>query len=255
MDEPSNEIIVEDCLTALSRLPAGAAQLIVTSPPYPKMRGNQQGRDGLASMATTPPSPNGARTSSQNGCPGTQHHVSASQRMVRRPPVADRAKDAQSGKAALHRHLYLAQTKTPSPLATSNITTSRPGSRFSSTLDLLTTWISSIPSAPRTIPKPKSNRKNGNRPRGNGRYAKGHSRLHPAGARQSNVIVASSSGEVRPRANGGSFPLAIPERFILQHTQPGDLVIDPFCGAGDDVCGGRSARTAVSRHRNQSGRG
>lgn len=61
----------------------------------------------------------------------------------------------------------------------------------------------------------------------------GHAELHPAGARQSNVLTISSSGDQnRPRAKGGSFPLALPERFIQQHTRPGDVVLDPFCGAG-----------------------
>ena len=58
---------------------------------------------------------------------------------------------------------------------------------------------------------------------------------HPDGARQPNWLMVSSSGSSRtktPRALGQSFPIAIPERFILQHTQPGDVVLDPFCGAG-----------------------
>lgn len=56
---------------------------------------------------------------------------------------------------------------------------------------------------------------------------------HPDGAKQTNVLTLSSSGEAnRPRAKGQSFPLALPERFILQHTQPGDVVLDPFAGVG-----------------------
>jgi DNA modification methylase len=84
----------------------------------------------------------------------------------------------------------------------------------------------------------KSTRKSlpGNRPRSAGvgnHYAGGHNQLHPDGARQTNVIIASSSGDQnRPRARGGSFPRAIPERFIRQHTEPGDVVLDPFAGSG-----------------------
>lgn len=66
-----------------------------------------------------------------------------------------------------------------------------------------------------------------------GSYAGGHSDQHPDGARQSNVLRISSSGDQgRPRAANGSFPGELPRRFILQHTRPGDLVLDPFCGVG-----------------------
>lgn len=56
---------------------------------------------------------------------------------------------------------------------------------------------------------------------------------HPDGARQSNVLVMSSSGDQnRPKAKGQSFPLALPERFVLQNTRPGELVVDFFAGVG-----------------------
>lgn len=54
------------------------------------------------------------------------------------------------------------------------------------------------------------------------------------GARQTNVIslpTAASDGQ-RPRAQGISFPRELPARFIRQYTNPGDLVLDPFCGVG-----------------------
>jgi len=58
-------------------------------------------------------------------------------------------------------------------------------------------------------------------------------RPHSEGARQTNVLALSSSGDQnRPKAKGVSFPLELPERFILQHTRPGDLVLDPFAGVG-----------------------
>jgi DNA modification methylase len=57
--------------------------------------------------------------------------------------------------------------------------------------------------------------------------------LHPDGARQTNLMLLSSSGDQnRPKAVGQSFPLALPERFVLQHTRPGDLVLDPCVGVG-----------------------
>lgn len=56
---------------------------------------------------------------------------------------------------------------------------------------------------------------------------------HPDGARQSTLMLLSSSGDQnRPRAKGMSFPRDLPERFIRQYSDPGDLVLDPFCGVG-----------------------
>lgn len=67
----------------------------------------------------------------------------------------------------------------------------------------------------------------------NGNYAGGHDALHPEGALQHNVLRHSSSGgRNRPRALGGSFPEALPARYIRQHTQPGQVVLDPFAGVG-----------------------
>lgn len=75
--------------------------------------------------------------------------------------------------------------------------------------------------------------KAGNLARGRGDYEKGHSRQEGLGARLTNVIRASSSGgPARLRAAGQSFPPEIAARFIVQHTAVGDLVVDPFCGAG-----------------------
>ena len=59
---------------------------------------------------------------------------------------------------------------------------------------------------------------------------------HPDGARQTTLMMMSMSADQnRPRANGISFPRALPERFIRQYTNPGDLVLDPFCGVGTTV--------------------
>lgn len=72
----------------------------------------------------------------------------------------------------------------------------------------------------------------------NGKYGGGHDRRHPNGALQDNVIRLSptSDSNSRPRAKGQSFPLGLPKRFILQHTQKGDTVLDPFCGVGTTGC-------------------
>lgn len=56
---------------------------------------------------------------------------------------------------------------------------------------------------------------------------------HPGGARQTTLMLMSKSADQnRPSAKGISFPRALPERFIRQYTNPGDLVLDPFCGVG-----------------------
>lgn len=56
---------------------------------------------------------------------------------------------------------------------------------------------------------------------------------HPDGARQTTLMMLSSTADQnRPRANGISFPRSLPDRFIRQYTNPGDLVLDPFCGVG-----------------------
>ena len=56
---------------------------------------------------------------------------------------------------------------------------------------------------------------------------------HPDGARQTTLMVMSKSADQnRPSAKGISFPRSLPDRFIRQYTNPGDLVLDPFCGVG-----------------------
>lgn len=63
----------------------------------------------------------------------------------------------------------------------------------------------------------------------------GHDNINPDGARQGNYLIVSTSGTSRsgiPRAKGQSFPPQVPQRFILQYTKPGDVVLDPFAGVG-----------------------
>lgn len=59
---------------------------------------------------------------------------------------------------------------------------------------------------------------------------------HPDGARQTTLMTMSMSADQnRPRAKGISFPRELPARFIRQYSNPGDLVLDPFCGVGTTV--------------------
>lgn len=74
----------------------------------------------------------------------------------------------------------------------------------------------------------------------NGEMRIGYGRTKAAnskGARQTNVISlpTSASDGKRPRAKGVSFPLALAERFILQYTRPGDMVLD-FCAGVGTTC-------------------
>lgn len=69
-----------------------------------------------------------------------------------------------------------------------------------------------------------------------GGMAGGHDRLHEAGARMGNVLRLSSSGDQgRPRVKGGSFPRGLVSRFVQQYTEVGDVVVDPFVGAGTSL--------------------
>ncbi len=59
---------------------------------------------------------------------------------------------------------------------------------------------------------------------------------HPDGARQTTLMMMSKSADQnRPSARRISFPRALPERFIRQYSNPGDLVLDPFCGVGTTI--------------------
>ena len=87
------------------------------------------------------------------------------------------------------------------------------------------------PYADKTIGKANSG--NMRKPDLSGRLAGGHSRLHPEGAAQGNILSYSSSGDQgRPRIKDRVYPRGLAERLILQFSDPGDNVLDPFCGSG-----------------------
>lgn len=68
-----------------------------------------------------------------------------------------------------------------------------------------------------------------------GNMAGGHSDLNPNGATLDNVLRISPTGgkeAKRPRVPGGSFPVELADRFVLEFSNIGDKVLDPFCGAG-----------------------
>lgn len=72
------------------------------------------------------------------------------------------------------------------------------------------------------------------KPNVSGMSANGHSRLHEDGATLPNYIIGPAGDGRRgtPRVKGGSFPSYLPERFIKQYSNVGDIVLDPCCGRG-----------------------
>lgn len=77
--------------------------------------------------------------------------------------------------------------------------------------------------------------------------------LNPKGARQTNLMLFSSSGPRRPRARGISFPCEMAERMIKQYSRPGDVVLDPFFGVGTTgVAAQRNGRWYVGIELNAS---
>jgi hypothetical protein len=74
-----------------------------------------------------------------------------------------------------------------------------------------------------------------------GTHAGGHAELHPEGAAQSDIYRFSPTGgpEVyRPRIEDGVFPMALAARAIHQYSNPGDTIIDPYCGSGTTLVEG-----------------
>ncbi len=86
------------------------------------------------------------------------------------------------------------------------------------------------PYSPKTVGKARTGMR---QPDLAGSMAGGHERLHDEGARLGNVVRLSSSGDQgRPRVAGGSFPRGLVRRFMAQHTNEGDAVVDPCVGSG-----------------------
>jgi len=87
------------------------------------------------------------------------------------------------------------------------------------------------PYAEKTAKKARTG--NMRKPDVSGKLGGGGATLNPDGALQGNVLSISSSGDQnRPRAEGGSFPRELADRFIKTFTNKDDLVFDPCCGAG-----------------------
>lgn len=219
-----NAITVGDCLEVMKSIPAGMIDLVVTSPPYPGQRGNTMTVDEWLKWFWL---------------------VSVEIKRVLRP----------DGVAAVN----VMFKRTDKGWFDSRLLTELPCNLEAAGFYLVDVYIFGKPN-----PAPNGNLERNDPPAwepvfllakspnyhfrpyrapykpksiaGNGSVystRKGNIPIHPEGARQSNLLLLSSSADQnRPKAEGQSFPLALPERFILQHTRPGDVVLDPFAGAG-----------------------
>lgn len=223
-----NQIITGDNLDVMNSMPSGMVHLIVTSPPYP-------GQYGMGSISVTSwfkwlesRLQVAYRTLAGNG-------VLVLNVMIKRTEqgwfddrlfvVPTMLRDL--GFLMLDTYMYVKKNPVPNgPLVYADIPAWEPVfvvTKAESTLD--------APFYPVRLPyKPKSLSANGKVYARNGTVVVDP---HSDGARQTNVMAFSSSGDQnRPKARGISFPLGFAERFILQHTQPGDIVMDPFAGVG-----------------------
>lgn len=231
----TNDIITGDCLEVLPRLPARSVNLVFTSPPYPGQMGNGQsvgqwldwlGRvlecllPALAANAVVALNVAFKRT------PAGWHDA----RVFSAVPPAFEA----TGYRPLDTYIWHKTNGAQNgPLAYADApgyepifvytNAERPG-------DILFN-AQRKPYAAKSIS-------------GDGAARIGYGRLKEPngdGARQTNVISlpTNASDGARPRARGVSFPLALPERFILQYTRPGDCVLD-FCAGVGTTC--RKAR-------------
>ena len=222
-----DEILVGDSLDLLPTLPCGIARLVVTSPPYPGQKGNEQtvpeylewlglvlsgirwalAADGVLAL-------NVMFKRTESGWFDT--------RLLTAVPTLL----AERGFNMIDVYQYVKPNPPPNgALIYCDVPAWEPVFVCTPAPDVLAYQFNPV----RAAYKPKSVRPNGKV------YTTRTDAIdaHPEGARQTNVLALSSSGEAnRPRAKGQSFPLALPERFILQHTQPGDVVLDPFAGVG-----------------------
>lgn len=225
--------MVADAQTFLRSRPSGSVDLVMTSPPYPGLKGCSMQVDAWTDWMLEIFRWMDHALNSQHGVIAFNAHAGRCRRygfplgvfalvdqVLRRWDwtladlyVWDKLNPAPSGNMQRH----------DIPGWEPVFVIARPGYRF---------FPQRAPYSMKTVGKCKE----GNRPRSgsmNGAHTGGHSRLHPEGARRSNVLRISSSGDQgRPRVAGNSFPRGLAEHFIRTYTEPGDLVVDPFCGAG-----------------------
>lgn len=231
-----NQIIVGDCLEVMPTLPDGIVRLIVTSPPYPGQKGDKRTVDEWLAWFLQVAGEM-YRVLDDNGVAVININFKRNADGFADHRVFTDFPNCMKGFSLLDFYPFIKPNPAPN------------GANGSAVYADIPSWepvfvFTKSPSAryvyfnPVRRPyKPKSFTSQGRAQKGyihvNG--GKEHAYAHPEGARQGNYLIISSSGTSRsgiPRAEGQSFPPKLPERFILQYTEPGDLVLDPFAGVG-----------------------
>lgn len=218
-----------DCLELLGEVPTGFASLILTSPPYPEMKGFDVGPAewldwfiDWADLATAALKPNGVFV--LNIWFGRDADGFAGPEMYDIPRIA-----RSLGLRLMDTYIYGKSNPPPNGALTY---CDPPGWEpifvFTNAADIRDVTFNAY----RRPYARKSLRSNGNI------YTTRTTEAgaHPQGARQSTLMIMSKSADQnRPKAAGISFPRDLPRRFIGQYTNPGELVVDPFAGVGTAV--------------------
>lgn len=228
MIAPEWEIITGDALELLPTLDDGSVQLAVTSPPYPGQYGNTM--DVPAYLAWT-----------RNWMGRLQPKLAANGVLVvniqfKRTPsgwfdsrvmmLGDREWTEMN---LLDIYVYGKQNPPPNGALTF---CDPPGWEYVFVLTNAERPQDVVFNPVRKPYSPKSIRRDGSG-RLYSNMSRGGTDPHPDGARQTTLMMMSKSADQnRPGAKGISFPRSLPERFIRQYSNPGDLVLDPFSGVG-----------------------
>ncbi len=229
-----NQIITGDCLDVMEEIERGSVNLIVTSPPYPDQKNDKRAveqwlewfadvpelfhfvlaDDGIAVI-------NIAFKRLDNGHADHRLYTEFVPLMI------------DSGFHLLDVYPFIKANPAPNGANGSSVYADIPSWEntfvFAKSESARDVYFNPVrrPYAPKTFTS-RGRMKSG---------GKKHSNIHPDGARQGNYLILSTSGNSRsskrfPRAEGQSFPIEFAKRFVLQYTQVGDLVLDPFMGVG-----------------------
>ena len=233
MTAPTARIITGDCLDIIPTLDDGSIDLVVTSPPYPGQFGNEmtphQWLDWMMRWlkALEP-------KLVPSGVIALNVATKRTDRGWYNPLICWLSPPVKTNLALLDTYIYGKSNPPPNGALTY---CDPPGWEFVFILTNAARPEDVTFNPVRRPYSPKSITSDGRVYTGNGTGLVGdrtaEAQPHPDGARQSTLMVLSSSGDQnRPRAKGISFPRTLPERFIRQYSNPGDLVLDPFCGVG-----------------------
>lgn len=233
MNLEANNIYCGDCLDVTPSIPSGAIKLIVTSPPYPGQKGDKRTvNEWLQWFALV--AHEMARVLTSDGTAvinvafKRRENGFADERLYTEflPIMVD------AGFSLLDIYPFIKANPAPNgangDAVYADIPSWEPCFVFSKAAAAREVYFEPV----RRPYKPKTFTSKGRMK--SGKIA-GHDNINPAGARQGNYLIVSTSGTSRsgiPRAKGQSFPPQVPQRFILQYSKPGDLVLDPFAGVG-----------------------